>query len=228
MLIYCHNVFKFSLSLAVIAVLMIVCQSCVLPSDTSIPKGTIMQREIHVTKQFGVRNFREINLAMSRLTGVPTTDTSVFNVYQSLKSIFPVSNKSTGFQGTVQVAVFRLGSAYCARLFSDAENPDGLVAKMLPDLPVQPDKEKKELKGKKIRETVEYFIDTFWVSNSYRDEALIDKTIADITAFVDSELDETVYSESDETEEREEEDDLKILYTNMCITLVSSAPVVFY
>ena len=63
-----------------------------------------------------VRNFREVNLTMSLLTGIETTD--VRGDYQIVSSMLPLDNSLSGFNGQMQVGVFRLAGAYCNQLLN--------------------------------------------------------------------------------------------------------------
>lgn len=78
--------------------------------------GTVPVEKI--SKKIGVRNFQEINLTMSTLTGIDHHSKPIKDVYRLVSSMLPLDNSASGFHPPVQVAVFRLASAYCHQLIN--------------------------------------------------------------------------------------------------------------
>ncbi len=64
----------------------------------------------------GVKDFEQINATMSALTGVPTTDGSVQNVYRTVVTQLPSDNNLKSFLPAHQVAITKLAAEYCERL----------------------------------------------------------------------------------------------------------------
>ncbi|MGD8709315.1 MAG: LamG domain-containing protein [Ectothiorhodospiraceae bacterium] len=68
----------------------------------------------------GLRTFEEISASMSRLTGVPTTNTAVAEAYERLKQQLPSAENVAGFLSAQQVGVAQLGMTYCNAMVDDA------------------------------------------------------------------------------------------------------------
>jgi DNA-binding beta-propeller fold protein YncE len=77
-----------------------------------------------------VKNFEQINVSMSAVTGVEVTDSNVSNVYQDVQNLLPVGNDLKTFLSKDQVSVVRLASAYCDRLV----NLGNLRSEIWPDV----------------------------------------------------------------------------------------------
>ncbi len=76
-----------------------------------------------------VRDFREINITLSQLTGIDSK--AVRGDYQIVSSMLPLDNSLSGFNGQMQVGVFRLAGAYCNQLIN--KNTD-VRATILPSI----------------------------------------------------------------------------------------------
>jgi len=72
--------------------------------------------------QMGVRNFQAINMTMSTLTKVPTTNAAVAAAYAEQNSALPTETDVKAFVGSSQVAVFKLAVEYCNALITDPSN----------------------------------------------------------------------------------------------------------
>jgi hypothetical protein len=64
----------------------------------------------------GVKNFEQINLTMSNLTGIPTNNTNVQTVYNDIVIQLPTDNNIKSFLPSMQVAITKLATEYCDRL----------------------------------------------------------------------------------------------------------------
>jgi hypothetical protein len=65
--------------------------------------------------EVGVKNFEQINNTMSTLTGVPTTDATIANVYNDIAIQLPSDNNVKNFLPSMQVAITKLATEYCDR-----------------------------------------------------------------------------------------------------------------
>jgi hypothetical protein len=68
------------------------------------------------TLNVGVKNFEQINVTMSQLTGVPVTDTSIVTVFNDIAIQLPSDNNIKSFLPSMQVAITKLATEYCDRL----------------------------------------------------------------------------------------------------------------
>ncbi len=66
--------------------------------------------------KMGVKNFEEIYMTMSVLTGVPHTVSAVRNVYNDVKVLLPTDNDIKTFASSNQVSILKLASEYCNEL----------------------------------------------------------------------------------------------------------------
>jgi len=64
----------------------------------------------------GVRTFERLNQTMSKLTGVPITDSNVAQVYASVQSALPPVPDLTAFSAANQTAISQLAIAYCSEM----------------------------------------------------------------------------------------------------------------
>jgi hypothetical protein len=64
----------------------------------------------------GIRTFSEINATMSDMTGVPTTNTAVVDVYRTYEQQLPTVENMDTFLGSHQMAVAQLALTYCSEL----------------------------------------------------------------------------------------------------------------
>jgi hypothetical protein len=65
----------------------------------------------------GVRDFDEINTAMSNITGIPKSRTAA--LFATLKQSLPVDANVLGFLASHQMSITQLGFAYCDALVND-------------------------------------------------------------------------------------------------------------
>lgn len=65
--------------------------------------------------QVGVKNFEQINMTMSLLTGVPTTDANILTVFNDITIQLPSDNSVKSFLPSMQVAITKLAAEYCDR-----------------------------------------------------------------------------------------------------------------
>jgi len=73
-----------------------------------------------VRPDVGYRTFEELDATMSKLTGVPRTNTTVKAVYDTVKQQLPTVENMDGFLSAHQIGIAQLGSAYCTALVNNA------------------------------------------------------------------------------------------------------------
>lgn len=92
-------------------------------SNVKLPEGLVMpamntpvKDTEMATLEVGVKNFEQINVTMSQLTGVPVTEASVVTVYNDITTQLPSDNNVKNFLPSMQVAITKLATEYCDRL----------------------------------------------------------------------------------------------------------------
>ncbi|MBC7537565.1 MAG: hypothetical protein H7281_01995 [Bacteriovorax sp.] len=68
------------------------------------------------TLNVGVKNFEQINVTMSQLTGVPVSDANIVTVFNDIAIQLPSDNSVKSFLPSMQVAITKLATEYCDRL----------------------------------------------------------------------------------------------------------------
>ena len=68
----------------------------------------------------GIRNFAEISATMSKLTGIPTSNSSIQTVYERVHQAMPVQPKIAGFISSQQMGITQLAFEYCKVLVEDS------------------------------------------------------------------------------------------------------------
>src|SRR6185312_7010015 len=68
---------------------------------------------------YGVRLFAEVNASMSRVTGVPPTDSAVAALYASEEQSLPAVPQINAYTASEQTAVSELAGAYCSELVNN-------------------------------------------------------------------------------------------------------------
>lgn len=68
----------------------------------------------------GLKTFDEINASMSVMTGVPSTQGSVSNTYQTIRQQLPTVENINGFLSAHQMAITQLAIQYCDALIENA------------------------------------------------------------------------------------------------------------
>ncbi len=81
------------------------------------PPGT--PPDLPLDPELGVRDFAELNAAMSKMTGVPVNNTDVAQTYDVVHQALPVETAIGGFISSQQMAVTQLAIKYCAALVDD-------------------------------------------------------------------------------------------------------------
>ncbi len=66
----------------------------------------------------GVKFYGQINAAMSQITGVPMSNTTVNTVYNTLQQSLPTTNDLSAFVASAQSAISQLADAYCTTAVS--------------------------------------------------------------------------------------------------------------
>ena len=67
----------------------------------------------------GIRDFAEINATMSAVTGVPTSNSEIAGVYDTVRTAMPVETGIGGFISSQQMGVTQLAIKYCSVLIDD-------------------------------------------------------------------------------------------------------------
>lgn len=77
--------------------------------------STVLDAELAEVK-VGVKNFDQINMTMSQLTGIPTNNPNVLAVFNDSSIQLPSDNSVKTFMPSMQVAITKLATEYCDRL----------------------------------------------------------------------------------------------------------------
>lgn len=64
----------------------------------------------------GLKNFEQISVSMSNLTGIPVTNNNISKLFATIKTQLPVENEIKAFAAANQVAIMKLASEYCNEL----------------------------------------------------------------------------------------------------------------
>lgn len=65
------------------------------------------------TVDVGIKNFEEILVTMSSLTGVDQNNSNIQKLYNEVKNLLPSDNEIKSFGSSSQVAIMKLASEYC-------------------------------------------------------------------------------------------------------------------
>lgn len=68
----------------------------------------------------GIKNFEQIKMTMSAVTGVAATETAIRNVYNEVVAQLPSENELKSFAASNQVGITKLAVEYCDRLVETA------------------------------------------------------------------------------------------------------------
>lgn len=105
-------------------------------SDSSVPE-TIEDQNVPnpnpvatQTVEVGVKNYEQILMTMSQLTGVSIEDREIKSTYAAVKDQLPTSNSIKSFQSANQVAIVKLAAEFCNELVDSAS----LRANIWPEL----------------------------------------------------------------------------------------------
>jgi hypothetical protein len=102
--------------------------------DPTLP-GTLPALPTTPQPDFGVATFERFNHSLSRITGVPITDSVVNTLYQASQQSMPAGPLVSAFGSSQQTAFSQLASAYCSEMiastalrdaFFGGSNPNGL------------------------------------------------------------------------------------------------------
>ncbi|MGE0115131.1 MAG: LamG domain-containing protein [Steroidobacteraceae bacterium] len=88
-------------------------------SDTTV-LSTATPADKAAVSDVGYRVFEEIDATMSKITGVPRTNTTVKTTYNLVKQQLPTVESMEGFLSAHQIGIAQLGSSYCSALVDDA------------------------------------------------------------------------------------------------------------
>lgn len=87
-----------------------------LPAGVDMPSMNSTSSSDTEGVEVGVKNFEQINMTMSQLTGIPTNNTNVQSVYNDIVVQLPTDNNLKSFLPSMQVAITKLATEYCDRL----------------------------------------------------------------------------------------------------------------
>jgi hypothetical protein len=88
-----------------------------LPDGLTMPSMNTPVTETELaTLNVGVKNFEQINMTMSQLTGVPVSDANIVTVFNDITIQLPGDNSVKSFLPSMQVAITKLATEYCDRL----------------------------------------------------------------------------------------------------------------
>ncbi len=92
-------------------------------SDAELPDGLVMPPMNNPTTEteldqidVGVKNFEQVFQSMVAVTGVPSTNTSVQNLYKEIVVQLPADNNVKSFLPANQVAITKLAAEFCEQL----------------------------------------------------------------------------------------------------------------
>lgn len=184
-----------------------------------------------VTEGLGIRNFREIDATMSRVTGVASSE--VRRTYTEIAGLLPRRNLFDSFQAPMQVGVFHLASNYCAKLMAS----DELWNAKFPQIDRYHQWGKIPLPSAERRaEIVGQMIDVFWRQGTSL-HADRQQAIDEIIKFVDAAMSQTEnpnkqpnmngYHSLGLLSRRE----INVVATTIlwtCTAILASAPMIFY
>lgn len=170
-----------------------------------------------VCYRMGMRNFREINATLSRLTGVSYQTGEVRKAYHQVEVMLPRKNSLDGFLGAVPVGIFRLASAYCNQLVN-GKDMEEVQRQRFPTIDFN-GKANVALALPKRSVVANAFIDAFWGKNivSGKDR---DNAVAHLVAYIDDTLQEATHRNSVKG--------TRNTLLGACTAMLSSAPVIFY
>lgn len=204
--------------------LMFACQSDV-DSKVEQAGGTGIVTVEKVSRKVGVRNFQEINLTMSTLTGINHQSKPIKNVYNIVSSMLPLDNSADAFHPPVQVAVFRLASSYCHQLINKGEGR----AKIFPDIDFDTPAAV-ALASDKRSEVASAFVAAFW-GRSAAVQLPVAESTAKITRYIGEALGEPSTTKDSERyiakDVKPMQQTKEVLFT-VCNAMLASAPVMFH
>jgi hypothetical protein len=96
-----------------------------MPSPPSPPADVPLDQR---TPPHGIRDFAEVNATMSRITGVPVSNSAVAETYEAVHQAMPVQPGIGGFISSQQMGITQLAIKYCSVLVDDT----GLRAEFWP------------------------------------------------------------------------------------------------
>lgn len=173
------------------------------------------------SRSMAVRNFREIDLSLSLLTGIDPS--AVRSDYQVISSMLPLDNSLSGFNGQMQVGVFRLAGAYCDQLI----NKNATVrAAVLPGIDFS-SPPAVALAPAARADVAEIFIDAFW--RRAASVAIAQKeTVASLATFIAEALGENKSSARYlVAADTPIQSTTEVLF-GICNAMLASAPVIFH
>jgi hypothetical protein len=82
-------------------------------TEPVVPVTTPTLPTVLMTSRKGVKNFAQINAALSQITGVPVSNTAVNTLYNTLQQSLPAANDLGAFLPSHQTAISALADQYC-------------------------------------------------------------------------------------------------------------------
>jgi len=104
------------------------------PYDRPIPSSPAIAEPAPIVGQpkIGLRRFAEINATLSVLTGVPTSNSAVYAVYQKVQQQLPTLANLDGFLAAQQMGITQLAVSYCNALVSDSSSRNNYFGASFP------------------------------------------------------------------------------------------------
>lgn len=82
-------------------------------SSASTGGETEEEQLVTETVDVGIKNFEEILVTMSSITGVDQNNTNIQKLYKEVKNLLPTDNEIKSFGSASQVAIMKLAAEYC-------------------------------------------------------------------------------------------------------------------
>ena len=91
------------------------------PFVAATPAAPAVPAPLEAHSEIGVRTFSEVNATMSELTGIPTSNSTVFATYTNLKQQLPSTENINAFVPANIIGISQLAFEYCNQLVEDTE-----------------------------------------------------------------------------------------------------------
>ena len=191
------------------------------PTDEEDAYTAVIEMADKSSMSAAVRNFREINLSMSLLTGIDSK--AVQGDYQIVSSMLPLDNSLNSFNGQMQVGVFRLAGAYCDQLINKNTTVRSVTLPNI-DFASPPTQALAPAKRAAVANTL---IDTLWrraTSTKIDQQQTVDSIGTFIAEALGESADSAHYLQGENTRMRSTSE---VLF-GLCNAMLASAVVVFH
>lgn len=166
-----------------------------------------------IVTDVGLKDFEEIYMTMSVLTGVDSNENNVKNLFNTLNTQLPTDNSVKNFMTSQQIAIIKLSSEFCHRAFSSSSIYNNFFNNFNIGLtPAQG----LDANGKNIM--INDFISRFWGYN-VQPQGVQDEAVAEMSALIDDLLTGENMNSTSTTRK---------VAKGVCTSLLSSAPVIMF